>query len=132
MNTEDALDAIDTRFVFKAYAWAAWVTGLGLYGYAPLVFQAPLEGVPSSGGMVARIGGAVLCGAGLLAHAMAGTEDDEARKRALGWWGAAHGVVCLGTLVQVWALIGVESLEWGGAGALGALLAATVLNVDLL
>jgi signal transduction histidine kinase len=128
MSNQTSFDALDTRALFRTYAAVGWVAGLFLYGWGGLVFRVPLDDGPSgSEWMAARIAGAALCGVGFLAHAMAGTDDDEARRKALGWWGAAHGIVFLGALAQAWAIIGVESLGWGGASALGALLAATFL-----
>ena len=49
-----------------------------------LLFQAPLAGVPFSGGMAVRIVGAIICGAGCAARAVALVDDDDARRRALG------------------------------------------------
>ena len=128
MSDQTSFDALDTRVLFRTYAAVGWVAGLFLYGWGGLVFRVPLDGGPSgSEWMAARIAGAAVCGVGFLAHAMAGSDDDDARRKALGWWGAAHGIVFLGALAQAWAVVGLESLGWGGAIALGALLAAAWL-----
>ncbi len=128
MRTDTCTDALDTRQVFKVYAIVAWIVGGLLYGWGGLWFRAPLmAGVPYSDWMTVRLVGAVALGVGFLAIAMARTKDDDARRRALGWWAAGHAVVLAGVAVQFWALIGLEDLGWGGAVALGVLLTATVL-----
>ncbi len=119
MSTLTDYEALDTRMVFKAYAIAAWVTGTLLYGWGGLVFRAPLAGVPYSDAMAARMAGAVVIGAGFLAIAMARSHDDVARRRALGWWAVAHAVVVAGVGLQLWAVIGLEELGWGGLLAIG-------------
>jgi signal transduction histidine kinase len=128
MSNDTPFDALDTRLVFKVYAVVAWTTGGLLYGWGGLVFRAPMVvGVPYSYSMMVRLVGAVVLGVGFLAIAMARTKDNDARRRALGWWAVAHAVVLAGIGLQFWALIGLENLGWSGLAVLGSLFGSAVL-----
>lgn len=132
MSTDTYGDALDTRMVFKIYAIVAWIAGGLLYGWGGLWFRAPMVvGVPYSDQMTVRLVGSVVLGVGFLAIAMARTKDDDARRRALGWWAVAHAVVLGGIAIQFWTLIGLEDLGWGGLTLLGALLAGAFLFMHL-
>ncbi len=121
-------DALDTRLVFKIYAVIAWVAGGLLYSWGGLWFRAPMmAGVPYSDWMTVRLVGAIAAGAGFFAFAMARSNDDDARRRALGWWAVAHAVVLVGVALQFHALIGFENLGWGGLAVLGSLVAIAFL-----
>jgi signal transduction histidine kinase len=127
MNTLFYNDALDTRLVFRVYAIVAWTAGGFLYGWGGFLSLVPLAGVPHSDWMAARIAGAVLAGAGFLAIAMARSHDDDARRRALGWWAVAHAVVLVGVALQLWAIIGFAHWERGGLVAMGFLLGVSTL-----
>lgn len=124
MNTQSSFDAIDTRFVFRAYAVVACAAGLVLYGNGNFAFQGPLEGVPFSGRVAARMAGAIAFAAGLLAEAMARTSDEDARRSALAWWGTAHLVAFLGIGLQASAVVGLENVGWAALAFLGSVLFA--------
>jgi signal transduction histidine kinase len=125
MNTNSYNDAIDTRIVFRIYAAMAWLAGGVLLLVGPYFFPLELVGFPRAGGLVARITGAVLIGAGCFAWPLSTVDDPEARRRALGWWAAGHLQVLSMTAVGVMGRVGEPGP--GIQVALGALLTATLL-----
>jgi signal transduction histidine kinase len=132
MRTDAFTAPVDTRLVFRIYAVVVWVVGAFLYAWGGLVFPTPrMEGIPYSEWLIVRVAGAVLAGVGFLAIAIAHTDDDDARRKALGWWALGHVVVLAGLGLQEWALIGFDRLSWGGLAATGFLLAASLIFVHL-
>jgi signal transduction histidine kinase len=118
-------DAVDTRVVFRAYAFIAWIGGGLLLLFGPYFFPLALAGYPRADGLVVRIAGAAVVAAGCLAFPFTRVEDPNARRYALGWWSAGH--------LQVLSMVGVGVLgRLGEPGpgaqiALGSLLTAAIL-----
>jgi len=132
MRTASDSTPVNTRLVFRVYAVSAWVAGSFFYGWGRGLFVQPLVGLPQgSEYMVARLAGSALLGVGFLATAVAGTDDDDARRRALGWWAVGHAVVFAAVLLQVWAFFGLGDVGWGGSLALGWLAAGAFLFSEL-
>src|SRR5512137_1826233 len=122
MNANSYNDAIDTRVVFRIYAAIAWLAGGALLFVGPYFFPLELVSFPRAGGLVARIAGAILIGAGCFAWPLSDVDDPEARRRALGWWAAGHLQVLSMTAVGVIGRAGEPGP--GVQVALGALVTA--------
>ena len=86
MRVQQRADAIDTRFVFRAYAVLAGPTGFALLVWGNSTWL--------GGGQAGLVGfvGSVLVAAGCFAAALAGVEDPS-RRRGLLWFTAGHAVV---------------------------------------
>jgi signal transduction histidine kinase len=114
MNTDTTLAPVNTRLVFKIYAIVSLVAGAFLYGSGGVAFRVPITGLPRfSDHMAARLAGAVMVGAGFLAIAMSRVADEDDRRRALGWWACAHGVVFAGVTLQLLVFTDIARLDWG-------------------
>ena len=96
-------DAIDTRWVFMAYAASAWMIGFVVFGWVDL-FLGPdlgLGGIYLGRSALARIFAAILMGSGCFAAAFIPVEDPVARRRGLFWLAGAHGIIAFALFTQV-------------------------------
>ena len=88
-------DAIDTRLIFRAYAWITIAAGLAVYFWPRLMptqlFEhMQLVGVPSDGSPLLRIGAAVVTGAGWCAAGFSIVDDPSSRRKGLNRFAVAH------------------------------------------
>jgi hypothetical protein len=93
-------EAIDTRWVFRAYAAAACVSGFVLVGWGPMWLGVDLAGQPWGKAALIRVAGATIVAAGLCAAGFAKVDDPPSRRRGLLWFAAAHAVVWIIALIQ--------------------------------
>ena len=108
MRVQQRADAIDTRFVFRAYAVLAGPTGFALLFGGDFTWLG--GGKAGFGGVL----GSVLVATGCFAAALAGVEDPLARRRGLLWLAAGHAIVWLGVLSQLEAIWGPGRGELAG------------------
>jgi hypothetical protein len=101
MRVQQRADAVDTRFVFRAYAVLAGLTGLVLIAWGPAWLSADKAGI-------VRVFGSIVMAAGCFAAALAGVEDPLTRRRGLLWFAAGHAFVWLGVLSQRKAVWGPD------------------------
>ena len=119
MQTGQYADAIDTRLVFRLYAWVAITGGIFVYGWwgRPVGFlpdtitAVDLPGLPYGRLAVVRTIASIVVSAGMCAAGFARVEDPISRRRALTWFAAAHllgGLMFFGQ----WHAILVVVLPW--------------------
>ncbi|HKE87942.1 MAG TPA: sensor histidine kinase [Vicinamibacterales bacterium] len=138
MHTGQYADAIDTRLVFRIYAWTAIVSGVLVYLYwgGPLGFlpdaitAVDLPGVPVGRFAVARTIAAIVVSFGMCAAGFARVEDPLSRRRALTWFAAAHLVGGVMFFVQ-WQAILVAVLPWPVIGWTPIVVGIVLLYVSL-
>jgi signal transduction histidine kinase len=123
MQNGQYADAIDTRLVFRIYAWIAITSGVFVYlwwgrpvGFLPDTITAvDLPGLPFGRFAVARTIAAIVVSFGMCAAGFARVEDPLSRGRALTWFAAAHllgGLMFFGqwlailSVVLPWPIIG--------------------------
>jgi len=94
------LDAIDTRWVFRAYAVLAGLGGFVLFAWGQIWFGTDLAGQPFGKAALIRVLGSITMAAGCCAAGFAATDSPLARRRALLWFAVAHTVVWLVVLSQ--------------------------------
>ena len=88
-------DAINTRLIFRVYAWITIAAGLAVYFWPRLMptqlFEhVQLVGVPSDGSPLLRIGAAVVTGAGWCAAGFSNVDDPSSRRKGLNRFAVAH------------------------------------------
>jgi signal transduction histidine kinase len=84
-------EAIDSRLVFRVYAWIAIAGGLTLYAWGPmLILQLPAPGLPYGRAAILRTAAAILAASGVCASGFARLIDPVSRRRGLTWFAAAH------------------------------------------
>jgi signal transduction histidine kinase len=108
-------EAIDTRWVFRAYAALASLTGLLLFGWGPMWFGADLGGEPFGKAALIRVLGSIMIAAGCCAAGFAAVDDPPGRRRGLFWFAAGHAVIWLAVLTQQIAIWGsglAEKAVW--------------------
>ncbi len=126
MTTRTYPDAVDTRIVFRIYAYAAWLVGFALLGWGPIWFGIDLPGIPYGLAIPIRATGGVIMGAGCLARAMVNVEDPETRHWALLWFAGGHAVV-LAVLIILLTSVWVEPGLAGQLAICGLLTAILIL-----
>jgi signal transduction histidine kinase len=95
------LEAIDSRLVFRMYAWLAFATGGLMYLWGPLWLASPNAGsLPWGGAALLRISGATGLAAGCCALVFASITAPHERRRALYGFAAAHVVFGVLLLTQ--------------------------------
>jgi signal transduction histidine kinase len=102
-------DAIDTRLIFRVYAWITIAAGLAVYFWPRLIptqlFEhVQLVGVPSEGSPLLRIGAAVVTAAGCCAAGFSSVDDRSGRRHGLKRFAAAHLVFGALFLIQWYAI----------------------------
>ncbi len=112
MNGVKQADAIDTRMVFRVYAWIAGGTGFMLFGWGPMWLGMHMPGQPFGKAALIRVAGAILMAAGCCGAAPATVGDPMSRRKALAWFGAGHAVLGLAMLTQSIAIWGPGLPEW--------------------
>ncbi len=111
MYQEEKPNAVDPRWVFRAYAVLAGVTGLLLFGWGAIWLGPDLAHEPNGKAALIRVFGAILMAAALCAAPFA-LHGPPTFRRGLFWFAAAHFVVFGVLLLQ-------ESAIWGpGVGKL--------------
>lgn len=116
-------EAIDTRWVFRAYAAVASLAGFLLLGLGPMWFGTDLAGEPFGKAALIRVLGSIMIAAGCCAAGFAAIDDPPGRRRGLFWFAAGHAVILLGVLTQQMAI-------WGpGLGEKAAELLSVVVFV---
>ena len=126
MVTTEQPDAIDTRGVFRVYAWVAGMGGLVVMLWGQSSFGPPdLFGQPWGRAALVRVFGSIVIAAGCCAAALGSVEDPASRHRGLRWFAVGHGVVASMVFLQ-WQAI------WGEPGpayqaVLGLLLTAVLV-----
>lgn len=104
MFSEQLPDAIDTRWVFRAYAILAGIGGFVLFAWGPLWFGADLAGQPFGKAALIRVAGSVGLAAACCAAGFAAVDSPPDRRRALLWFTVGHTVVWLVVLLQQLAI----------------------------
>lgn len=108
-------EAIDTRWVFRAYAALASLAGLLLFGWGPMWFGSDLAGEPWGKAALIRVLGSIMIAAGCCAAGFAAIDDPPGRRRGLFWFAAGHAVIWLAVLTQQIAIWGsglAEKAVW--------------------
>ena len=88
-------EAIDTRWVFRAYAALASLAGLLLFGWGPIWFGADLAGEPWGKAALIRVLGSIMIAAGCCAAGFAAIDHPPGRRRGLFWFAVGHAVILL-------------------------------------
>jgi signal transduction histidine kinase len=99
-------EAINTRWVFRAYAALASLAGLLLFGWGPMWFGSDLAGEPWGKAALIRVLGSIMIAAGCCAAGFAAIDDPPGRRRGLFWFAAGHAVIWLTVLTQQIAIWG--------------------------
>ena len=102
-------DAINTRLIFRVYAWITIAAGLAVYFWPRLIptqlFEhVQLVGVPSDGSPLLRIGAAVVTAAGCCAAGFSSVDDPSGRRHGLKRFAVAHLVFGALFLIQWYAI----------------------------
>jgi signal transduction histidine kinase len=109
-------DAIDTRLVFRIYAWVATTFGLFVYlsppGDYPAIVIQPMGNLPATASrtlhfVLPRLAATVIVGAGVCAAGFMRIDDPVGRRRALVHFAIAHlvfGLLWLNLRANVFAL----------------------------
>ena len=138
MQNGQYADAIDTRLVFRIYAWIAITSGIFVYmwwgrpvGFLPDAITAvDLPGLPLGRFAVVRTIAAIVVSFGVCAAGFARVEDPISRRRALTWFAAAHLLGGLMFFVQ-WHAILVVALPWPVIGWTPLVIGVVLLYVAL-
>lgn len=96
-----AVDTIDTRFVFRIYAFTAGALGILVFLWGPRWLTFGVDASANAGLMPVRVNGAIVFAAGLCAYAMSLIDDPLSHRRGLFWWSAAHFAVFFAVAIQV-------------------------------
>jgi hypothetical protein len=107
--------------VYRVYGWLALGAGFVLAAWGPAWFGTDLAGLPFVKAALVRIAGAMVMGAGLVAMAVAGTDDPEGRRRGFLWFGLAHALVVTMILVQVRAIPAIAPSNFATGLVIGGL-----------
>jgi signal transduction histidine kinase len=108
-------EAIDTRWVFRAYAGLASLAGLLLLGWGPMWFGVDLAGEPFGKAALVRVLGSIMIAAGCCAAGFAAVDDPPGRRRGLFWFATGHAVIWLAVLTQqiaIWSPGLAETAVW--------------------
>jgi signal transduction histidine kinase len=109
-------EAIDSRLVFRVYAWIAIAGGLTLYAWGPmLLLQLHAPGLPYGRAAILRTAAAILAAAGVCALGFARVMDPVSRRRGLTWFAAAHfvfGGLFLLQWIAIFVLVLPPSVGW--------------------
>lgn len=111
MHSGQRAEAIDTRWVFRAYAALASLAGFLLFGWGPMWFGTDLVGEPWGKAALIRVLGSIMIAAGCCAAGFAAADDPSARRRGLFWFAAGHAVIWLVVLMQQIAIWGTGLAE---------------------
>ena len=126
MVTTEQPDAIDTRGVFRVYAWVAGIGGLVVMLWGQSSFGPPdLSGQPWGRAALVRVFGSIVFAAGCCAAALRSVEDPASRHRALRWFVVGHAVVASMVFLQWQAIWGEPNGPY--QAVLGLLLTAVLL-----
>jgi signal transduction histidine kinase len=98
MYSGRALEAIDTRLVFRVYAALVCIAGLLLVVWGPLWFGFA-GGRPANAALI-RVLGSMVIAAGCCAAGFAVADNPRDRRRGLFWFAVGHTVVWLVVLFQ--------------------------------
>ena len=93
MYNGQRLEAIDLRWVFRAYAATACLAGVLLLGWGPMWFGAHLAEQQWGKAALIRILGSIMIAAGCCAVGFAAVDHPAARRRGLFWLAAGHAVI---------------------------------------
>jgi len=99
-------EAIDTRWVFRAYAVLACLAGFLLSSWGPMWFGTDLAGERWGKAALIRVLGSIVISAGCCAAGFAAVDHPPARRRGLFWFAAGHAVIWLVVLTQRIAIWG--------------------------
>jgi signal transduction histidine kinase len=99
-------EAINTRWIFRAYAALTLLAGFLLLGWGPMWFGTDLVGEPWGKAALIRVLGSIIIAAGCCAAGFAAIDDPRVRRRSLFWFAAGHTVVWLVVLTQRIAIWG--------------------------
>jgi len=127
MSYAERPEALDTRWVFRAYAVSAVVAGFLLVAWGPLWLGTDLAGEKWGKAAFIRVFGAIIIGAGICAKALTAIDNPDDRRRALLWFIGGHAVVLAILILQQIAI-------WGpglGERAAAALAIVTLLLLYL-
>jgi signal transduction histidine kinase len=108
-------EAIDTRWVFRAYAALASLGGCLLFGWGPMWFGVDLAGEPFGKAALIRVLGSIMIAAGCCAAGFAAVDDPPSRRRGLFWFAAGHAAIWLVVLTQqvaIWVPGPAEKAVW--------------------
>jgi signal transduction histidine kinase len=106
------LDTLDTRMVFWVYAVLVGLAGVLLIGWGPMWLGAHLPGLPWGKAALIRIVGSLLVAAACCAVSITQVDELAARRRALGWFAAAHATVGFMVQIQRSAVLRLWLPEW--------------------
>lgn len=124
------LDAIDTRWVFRAYAALTGLTGALLIGWGPLWFGAGLAGQPFGKAALIRVLGSIIMAAACCSAGFAVVDSPPARRRALLWFTVGHAVIWLVVVSQRVAIWGPGLAENASQLLFGMVFALSYLWVN--
>ncbi len=108
MQNETPLDAVDSRVVFRAYALIVGAIGLVVTVRGEAFVGGPLNGQPWGINSITRMVGVAIVAAAVCAWAASRLADPGERRRVLGAFVIAHGVVLAMAWIQT-------SAVWGDA-----------------
>lgn len=100
MKWRPRADAIDTGVVLRVYTAIAGVAGFAIGGWGSLWWGAHLPEQPWSKAALIRVAGAIVIGAACCAAGLASAADPVSRRRGLGWFAYAHGMVALVVAIE--------------------------------
>jgi signal transduction histidine kinase len=131
-------DAIDTRLVFRLYAWTAITIGVFVYMWWPVAFTflpesltaVDLPGLPFGRFAVVRTIAALAVAFGIAAAGSARIEEPISRNRALTWFAAAHLIAGTMFLAQWLAILSLV-LPWPVVGWTPIVVGTVLLYVSL-
>ena len=116
MAASSTPDAIDSRLVFRAYAWLGVTSGLLVYAWGPMWLDSlHLPGLVFGRAAVLRSVGAVAVSFGLCAAGFARVDDPVGRRTALLWFAFAHiaaGLLLLGQWIAIFVLVLPPTAGW--------------------
>lgn len=106
MHSTRRPEAIDTRWVFRAYAVLACLAGFLLTSWGPMWFGTDLAGEPWGKAALIRVLGSTVMAAACCAAGFAAVDHPPGRRRGLFWFAVGHAVICLVVLTQQMSIWG--------------------------
>jgi signal transduction histidine kinase len=112
MSTHPHPVRIDTRFILRIYAWAAFSAGVTGVLFGPWLVGPDPVTVPWVRAAAIRQIGALLVVAGCFSLPLANVDDPEARRRGLLWFAIGHAVLAALAWLQHPPIQSAEQAAW--------------------